>query len=35
MAEFEMDMETALNWVNAGAGITALGMKEGDGEPKH
>jgi len=30
MAEFEVDMETALHWVNAGAGITALGMEEGD-----
>lgn len=35
MVEFEVDMETALNWVNAGAGITALGMEEGDEEPKH
>jgi hypothetical protein len=35
MAEFDVDMETALNWVNAGAGITVLGMKEGDEEPKH
>jgi hypothetical protein len=35
MVEFDVDMETALNWVNAGAGITALGMEEGDEEPKH
>ena len=35
MAEFDVDMETALNWVNAGAGITALGMEEGDEEAKH
>lgn len=35
MAEFDVDMETALNWVNAGAGITVLGMEEGDKEPKH
>jgi len=35
MAEFDVDMETALNWVNADAGITALGMEEGDEEPKH
>ena len=35
MAEFDVDMETALNWVNAGTGITVLGMDEGDEEPKH
>jgi len=32
MAEFDVDMGTALNWVNAGAGITALGVEEGDEE---
>jgi len=35
MVEFDVDMETALNWVNAGAGITVLGMEEGDEEPNH
>jgi len=35
MTEFDVDMGTALNWVNAGAGITALGMEEGDEEPRH
>ncbi|MGB2678539.1 MAG: hypothetical protein WAN12_15760 [Candidatus Acidiferrum sp.] len=34
MAEFDVEMETALHWVNAGAGITILGMDEGDEEPK-
>jgi hypothetical protein len=33
MAEFAVDMETALNWVNAGAGMTVLGMEEGDEKP--
>ncbi len=35
MAEFEVDMETALNYVNSAAGITVLGMEERDEEPKH
>jgi phosphoribosylaminoimidazole (AIR) synthetase len=34
MAEFDVDMETAVNWVNTGAGMTVLGMEEGDEEPK-
>ncbi len=35
MAEFDVDMDTALNWVNAGAGITVLGMEEEDEGPRH
>ena len=35
MAEFDVDMEAALGQVNAAAGMTALGMEEGDEEPKH
>jgi hypothetical protein len=34
MAEFDVDMETALGQVNAAAGMTVLGMDEGDEEPK-
>lgn len=33
MAEFSVDMETALNQVNSAAGMTILGMEEGDEEP--
>ncbi len=35
MAEFDLDMETALGYVNSATGITILGMEEGDEEPKH
>ena len=35
MTEFSLDMETALGHVNAAAGMTVLGMEEGDEEPKH
>jgi hypothetical protein len=35
MAEFDVDMETALNHVNSAAGMTILGMEEGDEESKH
>jgi hypothetical protein len=34
MAEFSVDVETALGQVNAAAGMTVLGMEEGDEEPK-
>jgi hypothetical protein len=33
MAEFAVDMETALAQVNAAAGMTTLGMEEGEDEP--
>ncbi len=35
MAEFAVDLETALRHVNAAAGITVLGMEEGDEGPKN
>lgn len=35
MTEFSVDMETALGHVNSAAGMTILGMEEGDEEPKH
>ena len=35
MAEFDLDMETALGYVNSATGITVLGMEEGDEEPKN
>ena len=34
MTEFSVDMETALGHVNSAAGMTILGMEEGDEEPK-
>jgi hypothetical protein len=34
MTEFSVDMETALGQVNAAAGMTALGMDEGDEKPE-
>jgi hypothetical protein len=33
MAEFSVDMETALAQVNSAAGMTVLGMEEGEDEP--
>ncbi len=33
MAEFSVDMETALAQVNAAAGMTVLRMEEGEDEP--